>query len=94
VYSILTVILGLVYYGSVALLQGLLSRVSGVANLPVVIVISTLIIAALFTPVRRRVQKGIDRRFYRQKYNVEHVLANFGTTLRDEVDVVRRRGEG
>jgi hypothetical protein len=86
VYSILTVILTLVYFGSVVVLQTLFTTVIGRQS-PVANVLSTLTIAALFTPVRQLIQSFIDRRFYRQKYDAERVLAAFSTTLRDEVDL-------
>jgi hypothetical protein len=86
VYSFLTVILTLVYFGSVVVLQTLFTTVIGHQS-PAAIVLSTLAIAALFTPLRRRIQTFIDRRFYRQKYNAEKVLTAFSTTLREEVDL-------
>ena len=86
VYTILTAILGLVYFGIVVVLQSLFTGVIG-HQTPVAIVLSTLAIAALFTPVRRRIQDFIDRRFYRQKYNAEQVLAEFSTILREKVEL-------
>ncbi len=85
VYSILTVILSVVYFGSVISLQGLAQIVTGENQPPIATVLSTLTIAALFTPVRKYIQTFIDRRFYRQKYDAERVLAGFGTILREQV---------
>jgi hypothetical protein len=85
VYSVLTTLLALIYFASVVLLQYLLTDLIG-AGSTVAIVISTLLIAALFTPLRRRVQDMIDRRFYRRRYDAQQVLASFAATIRNETD--------
>ena len=85
-YAILTGLLALVYFGSVVLLQGLVGNLTGEQS-PFVIVLSTLVIAVLFNPLRIRVQDFIDHRFYRKKYNAERALAKFAATARDEVDM-------
>ncbi len=86
-YGLLTGLLVLVYFGGVIILQWLLSPLTGQANSPLVIVLTTLGIAALFNPLRRRVQAFIDRLFYRKKYTTEQALAAFSTAARDEVDI-------
>jgi len=86
VYTVLTTLLALVYFGSVVILQSIAGSLTGEKS-PVVIVMSTLLIAALFTPLRRRVQNGIDRRFFRRKYDATQALATFGRTARDEVEL-------
>lgn len=85
VYGVLTALLGLIYFGVVIILQRLLAPITGESAIAVVL--STLLIAALFLPLRRRVQAAIDRRFYRRKYDAEKVLAQFATTARDETDL-------
>ncbi len=87
-YSIVTGILALVYYGLVVVLQALFAAVGDVQS-EVFVVISTLVIAALFNPLRNRVQAVIDRRFYRRKYDTERALAGFAAVARDEVDLDR-----
>lgn len=85
-YAALTAVLAALYYGSVLLFQQILRAITGqVGQSQVAIVISVLVIAALFNPLRHRIQLGIDRRFYRQKYNAERTLQAFAATLRDEV---------
>ena len=86
VYGALTLLLALVYFGSVTLLSSLFSAVTGQQS-ALAIVVSTLLIAALFTPLRRRLQDWIDRRFFRRKYNAQQVLAQFAVTARDETDL-------
>jgi hypothetical protein len=86
VYTSLTVILGAIYIGGVIGLQALLQVFAG--NTPrVAIALSTLAIAALFGPLRRRIQTQIDRRFYRRKYDAVRTLAAYGEHLRDETDL-------
>jgi hypothetical protein len=86
VYMLLSVLLALVYFGSVVLLQTIFDSVVQERS-PFIIVVSTLLIAALFNPLRRRVQEVIDRRFYRRRYDAQQVLAGFAATARDEVDL-------
>jgi hypothetical protein len=92
VYTVLTGLLALVYFGTVIVLQTVFGSLTGRQS-PVVIVISTLVIAALFTPLRGRVQRVIDRRFFRQKYDAEQVLARFAQTARDEVELAALTAE-
>lgn len=86
VYSSLSLSLALVYFLGVTLLQTIFSAISGQSS-AVAIVLSTLAIAALFTPLRKRIQDFIDRRFFRQKYNAEQALAEFAAVARSETNL-------
>ena len=90
VYGSLTTILALVYIGLILALQYLLRGIISQNN-DVAIVVSTLAIAALFQPLRHRIQAIIDRRFYRRKYDAAKIVAAFSTTLRQEVDLDQLR---
>jgi hypothetical protein len=88
VYGSLTAILASIYFGVVTVTQTLLSTVTGQERLPqLVVVASTLVIAALFNPLRRRIQAFIDRRFYRKKYDAAKTLEGLSKKLRDETDL-------
>jgi hypothetical protein len=94
VYGSLTGILALVYFGGVTATQAVLQAFTGQEELPqLVIVASTLVIAALFNPLRRRVQGFVDRRFYRRKYDARKTLEAFSATLKDETDLVTLNNE-
>jgi hypothetical protein len=86
VYGSLTATLVALYFSSVITLQYLFSLLTGQGN-TLAIVASTLAIAALFNPLRRRIQGFIDRRFYRRKYDARTTLEAFGSKLRDETDL-------
>jgi hypothetical protein len=88
VYGALTLMLALVYFGGVTVTQALFTALTGQEEQPqLVIVVSTLVIAALFTPLRRRIQSFIDRSFYRRKYDAAKTLEEFSMKLRDETDL-------
>lgn len=86
VYGALTITLGVVFIISVFGLQRLFSAVTG-SESDLAAIISTIIIAALFNPLRIRLQENIDRRFYRHKYDAEQTLMAFSLAVRDEVDL-------
>jgi hypothetical protein len=86
VYGSLTALLLLVYFGGVTATQAIFRALSGQGS-TLAVVVSTLVIAALFNPLRRRIQGIIDRRFYRRKYDAMKTLETFSTRLRDETDL-------
>ncbi len=92
IYGTLTVSLGAIYFVTIILLQGLVGRQSGQES-SLVIVVSTLAIAAMFNPLRRRIQDFIDRRFFRQRYDAQEILDNFSTRTRDMVDLEQIHSE-
>jgi len=85
VYGLLTVLLGAAYVGLVLAGQAVFSSLAGGSNLA--IAVSTLVVAALFMPVRRRVQRFVDRRFFRRRYDARRTLETFGGRLRHQVDL-------
>jgi hypothetical protein len=85
-YSLLSGLLVLVYFGSVVLLQGVFSTFNGQTS-PLIIVVSTLVIAALFNPLRHSLQNLIDRRFYRRKYDAEQTFIQFAAISRSETEL-------
>ena len=88
VYVSLTVMLATVYLGGVTATQALFRTFAGQDDLPqLAIVVSTLVIAAMFSPLRRRIQTFIDRRFYRRKYDARKTLEGFSARLRNETDL-------
>lgn len=91
VYGSLTLILALVYFGGVIGLQTLINSIaqtrSGGGFSPPIVVITTLLIAALFQPLRSRIQRTVDRRFYRSKYDARRAIEQFGASLRQQIDL-------
>jgi hypothetical protein len=93
VYALLTALLVGIYVGAAVGLGGLVRSVTGQENNALVIAASTLAVAALFGPARRRIQGFIDRRFYRRKYDAAQTLEAFSTRLREEVDLDTLTGD-
>jgi hypothetical protein len=88
VYGTLTATLAAVYLGGVAIIQSIFRALTSQQEQPqLAIVVSTLVIAALFNPLRRRIQGFIDRRFYRSKYYARKTLEAYSATLREETDL-------
>jgi hypothetical protein len=88
VYGILTASLALVYFGGVAVAQAVFHAFTGQERQPqLAVVVSTLVIAALFNPLRGRIKSSIDKRFYRSKYDARKTLEAFSATLNQETDL-------
>ena len=92
VYGLLTVMLVALYFGGIVVLQRVFVLLTGQQS-TLAVVASTLLIAALFTPLRRRIQGFIDRRFYRRKYDARKTLEAFSARLREETDLEALRGD-
>ena len=92
VYVSLTVMLVALYLGGIVVLQRFFVLLTGQQS-TLAVVASTLLIAALFTPLRRAIQSFIDRRFYRRKYDARKTLEAFSARLRDETDLEALNGE-
>lgn len=86
-YAVVTALLVIVFFGSIILLQRIFSALTGTGSNEIATVLSTLAIAALFVPLRNRVQSEIDKGFNRKKYDTQQVLNDFGNTVRDETDL-------
>jgi hypothetical protein len=94
VYGALTFLLALVYFGGVTTTEAIFRAFTGQEQQPqLTVVVSTLVIAALFNPLRRRIQGFIDRRFYRRRYDARKTLEAFSAKLRDETDLSALRDD-
>jgi hypothetical protein len=91
VYAAVTLVLGVAYVGLVLAGQAITSTFTGSSNLA--IAASTLVVAALFLPVRSRVQRFVDRRFYRRRYDAQRTLEGFGARLREQIDLGTLEGD-
>lgn len=85
-YTLVVALLGVVYFGSVIVLQRVFAGIVG-GDSEIITVLSTLAIAALFVPLRNHIQGAIDKRFNRKKYNAQQVMEKFSRTVRDETDI-------
>jgi hypothetical protein len=95
VYGALTATLALIYFGEVATVQAIFGALTTQEQQPqLAVVVSTLVIAALFAPLRRRIQGFIDSRFYRRKYDARKTLEGFSARVRDATDLEALRASG
>jgi hypothetical protein len=92
IYSTLTLMLAMLYWGGVIVLQALMRPIAGQGN-DLAVVATTLAVAGLFLPLRQRIQGFIDRRFFRRKYDAARTLAALGQVARDEVDLPTLSGK-
>ena len=92
-YALVTSVLGAVFLTSIIVLQQIFAALTRSGQNEIVTVISTLVIAALFVPLRYRIQNAIDKRFYRKKYDAQQVLTKFAETVRDETDLEKLTAE-
>jgi hypothetical protein len=94
VYGSLTVLLAVVYFGGVTATEAIVRTLTGQEQQPqLAVLVSTLVIAALFNPLRRRIQAFTDKRFYRSKYDARKTLESFSAKLRDETDLDALSGD-
>jgi hypothetical protein len=87
IYTLLTAALAVLYLAAVVVLQALVVAVTGETRSTLVTVLSTLAIAALFSPLRQWLQRYVDRRFYRSRYSAAQTLTRFAETARDDLDL-------
>ncbi len=92
-YALVTALLAIVFFGSVILLQQLFAQFTNTGGSEIITVISTLTIAALFVPLRNRVQNEIDKRYNRKKYDAQKIMEKFSRTVRDETDIDKLANE-
>ncbi len=93
VYGLTTLGVATLYFASITALQSLIGMFAGMRGTsPLIIVVSTLLIAFLFQPIRRTLQRAVDRRFYRRKYNADAAVRSFADSLLHEIDLADLRG--
>jgi hypothetical protein len=93
IYGSLSLMLATVYFGSVLVLQNLFQSITGIVQSPLAIVLTTLFIAAIFQPLRSKIQNDIDKRFYRRRYDAAKAIEHFAATARQETNLELLRDE-